>query len=159
MIPAVRHVRPLIEAKLADWKVKPILLDGEEDKFRAFKMARAALAASGTVTLELAMCGTPAVVAYRVDPIISRMRFLLKVPSVVLANLVLGENVYPELIQERCTPEELSGAIELLLKNTPERAAQLQALARIPEQMQLEADASPSEVAADVVLRLAGETR
>jgi lipid-A-disaccharide synthase len=158
IIPVVRHVRPLIEQKIASWRVKPILIEGEEDKFRAFKLARAALAASGTVTLELAMCATPAVVAYRVDPLAARLRFLMKVPSIVLANLVLGENVYPEYIQEECTPELLSGAVELLLKDTPERSAQLKALARIPERMHL-AEGTPSEAAAAVVLRLAQDAR
>ena len=51
IIPVVEHVRELVEARLADWPVKPALVAGEDDKFRAFKLARAALAASGTVTL------------------------------------------------------------------------------------------------------------
>ena len=50
------------------WPLQPHLVEGEDDKFRAFKLARAALAASGTVTLELALAGTPMVVAYKVDP-------------------------------------------------------------------------------------------
>src|SRR5690606_20333333 len=64
IVPAVPHVRPFIEEAVADWPVRPHLVEGEEDKFRAFKLATAALAASGTVTLELAIAGTPAVVAY-----------------------------------------------------------------------------------------------
>ena len=63
----VPSVRALIEQRPAGWPKQPALLEGEEDKFRAFKLARAALAASGTVTLELALAGTPMVVAYKVD--------------------------------------------------------------------------------------------
>jgi lipid-A-disaccharide synthase len=152
IMPVVPQVRALVEEKLTSWRVKPLLVEGEEDKFRAFKLAHAALAASGTVTLELALTGTPMVVAYRVDAIAARLRFLLKVQSVVLANLVLGRNAFPELLQEDCTPERLSAALELLLKNTPERHEQLEALAAIPACMQLDSGGSPSDVAAGVVL-------
>lgn len=152
IVPAVASVRPLIEAALPAWSVKPHLVEGEPDKFKAFRLARAALAASGTVTLELALAGTPMVVAYRVDAVASRLRFLLKVPSVVLANLVLEENVFPEFIQEDCIPEKLSGALMPLLRETsPERQAQLAGLARIPEKMMLGGPA-PSERAAETVL-------
>ena len=158
IIPVVPHVRPLVEARLRSWKTKPHLIEGEEDKFRAFKLARAALAASGTVTLELALAGTPMVVAYCVDALAVRLRFMLKVPSIVLANLVLGENAFPECLQERCTPEILSSTIELLIKDTAERRAQLAALARIPERMAL-TRGTPSEAAADVVLHFAEHAR
>ena len=94
IIPAVPSVRPLIEQALPSWPQQPHLVEGETDKFTAFKLARAALAASGTVTLELGVTGTPMVVAYRVDPVAARLRFLLKVHSVVLANLVLGANAF-----------------------------------------------------------------
>ena len=69
------------------------------------------------------------------------MRCLLNVPSVVLANLVLGENAFPEFLQEDCTPDKLAAALAPLLRDTPERRAQLAALARIPQQMLLEAHA------------------
>jgi lipid-A-disaccharide synthase len=151
VIPAVDTVRPLIEEALVSWPQQPCLVEGEEDKFRAFKLADAALAASGTVTLELGVTGTPMAVAYRIDPVAARLRFLLKVPSIVLANLVLGENAFPEFIQEECTPETLSSALLPLLQGGPERARQAAALARIRENMAL-SSGTPSEAAADVVL-------
>ncbi len=103
------------------------------------------------MTLELALAGTPMVVAYRVDAIAARLRFLLKVPSIVLANLVLGENAFPEFIQEACTGEKLAGAIAPLLTDSPERRAQLAALERVPGRMLLD-HGTPSERAAEVVL-------
>jgi len=154
IIPVASGVRKLVEKRLSAWTVNPSLVVGEEDKFRAFKLADAALAASGTVTLELALAGTPMAVAYKVDAIAVRLRFLLKVPSVVLANLVLGENAFPELLQEDCTPEKVADAVELLLKDTPERNAQLHALARIPQKLVLDWG-TPSQTAAEVVLRYA----
>ncbi|RUO97820.1 lipid-A-disaccharide synthase [Hyphomicrobium sp.] len=150
VIPAVRHLRERIAAKTAAWKIRPHIIDSEE-KYQAMRLARAALAASGTVTLELALAQTPAVVAYKVDAIMANLRFLLKVPSIVLANLVIGRNVYPEFLQEECTPEILASALQPLIGDTPERAAQLEGLKLAPQNMQLAAS-NPSEAAADVVL-------
>jgi lipid-A-disaccharide synthase len=153
VIPAVSSVRPMIEQALSSWPQKPHLVEGEEDKFKAFKLARAALAASGTVTLELGVAGVPMTVAYRVDPVAARLRFLLQVHSVVLANLVLGENAFSEYIQEDCTAAKLSAALAPLLNDTRERAAQLAALAKIRETMFLPGQ-TPSGKAAEIVLSI-----
>jgi lipid-A-disaccharide synthase len=153
IVPAVPSVRHLIEEQLPSWPQQPYLVEGEEDKFRTFKLADAALAASGTVTLELGVTGTPMAVAYRVDAIIDRLRFLLKVHSVVLANLVLGENAFPEFIQEECTPEKLSAALLPLLKDSPQRIAQRAALTKIREKMFLP-EGAPSEKAMEAVLKI-----
>ncbi|MBA2125114.1 lipid-A-disaccharide synthase [Hyphomicrobium methylovorum] len=155
VIPAVRHVRDLIVEKTKDWKTKPLIIESTPaDKYAAMRLATAALAASGTVTLELALAGTPSVVAYKVDAVIARLRFLLKVSSVVLANLVLEKNVYPELLQEACTSENLANELLPLLADTPQRRAQLEALAETPGKLRL-ATSSPSMAAADVVLSVA----
>jgi lipid-A-disaccharide synthase len=158
IIPAVPHVRGLIERLMQSWTVKPHIVEGEEDKFRAFKLAHAALAASGTVTLQLALAGTPMVVAYKVDGLAAQMRFLLQVPSVVLANLVLEENAFPEFLQDECTPDRLASALEQLLRDTGERRAQLAALARIPHKMLLD-NGTPSDAAAEIVLYYAAHGR
>jgi lipid-A-disaccharide synthase len=152
IIPAVASVRLLIESGLKDWPLRPHLVEGESDKFMAFRLATAALAASGTVTLELALSGVPMVVAYKVDALAQRLRFLLKVPSVVLANLVLQQNAFPEFLQEDCTPDKLAGALQALLSaQSPERSQQLAALAQIPDKMLLDGT-TPSESAARTVL-------
>jgi lipid-A-disaccharide synthase len=159
VIPVVPWVRAILERHLPEWPVAPHLIEGEEDKFRAFKLARAALAASGTVTLELALVGTPTVVGYKVDRLVgSIIRRLIAAPSVVLPNLVLGETVYPEFIQEACTPENLAAALAPLVEDGPQRARQTAALARMPAALQV-AGASPSEAAADIVLHYAEHGR
>ncbi len=155
ILPAVPSVRPLIGEALRSWPQQPFLVEGDQDKFTAFRLAHAALAASGTVTLELAVAGTPMVVAYRVDRLAARFRFLLKVHSVVLANLVLGENAFPEFLQEDCTPEKLSAALQPLFTASPEQNAQRLALGKIREKMFLPVG-TPSGKAADVVLGLLG---
>lgn len=151
VLPAVGSVRRLLDAGLADWSLQPHVVTGDADKIAAFRLADAALAASGTVTLELALAGAPMVVAYRVDAIAARLRFLIKVPSIVLANLVLGENAFPEYIQEACTGEKLAAAVAPLLSDTPARRAQLAALARMPDRMLLD-HGSPSDKAAGLIL-------
>jgi lipid-A-disaccharide synthase len=157
VLPAVDSVRPLIMDKARSWTVPPVLVAGEEDKFAAFRLADAALAASGTVTLELAVAGTPMVVAYRVEPLAAPfLRRLIRAPSIVLANLVLGRNVFPEFVQERATPELMSAALAELLTDTPARQLQQEALAGIGELMAPPAS-SPSLAAAEIVVRLAGK--
>lgn len=158
VIPAMPHVRAAIAAAARDWPVRPDLLDGEDDKFRAFKLARAALAASGTVTLELALTGLPMVVAYKVDKVAVQLRSLVKVHSIVLANLVAGENAFPEYIQEECNGAILANAVASLLGDTPARAAQLSVLANIPQKLELPRG-TPSEAAAAIVLRHADAGR
>jgi lipid-A-disaccharide synthase len=159
LIPVVESVRRLIEARLDAFAQKPHLIFGEEDKFRAFKLARAALAASGTVTLELALAGTPMVVGYKVDAVTATaLRVLLKAPSVVLANLVLGERAVPELLQEQCTPDHLAPALGALLDEGPARARQLQALAMLPQRLE-PPRATPSEAASEIVLHYAEHGR
>ena len=154
ILPAVRSVRPLIEEELKGWSMTPHIVIGEADKFAAFKLARAALAASGTVTLELALAGTPMVVAYRADPIASSLRFLLIAHSVVLPNLILGENVFPELLNRECDGERLSKALLPLIRGGPERERQLSGLARVGEQVR-QTDDAPSARAARIVLAYA----
>ena len=111
------------------------------------------------MTLELALAGTPMVVAYKVDALIAPvLRRLIKAPSIVLPNLVLGEKVFPEFHQEDCTGGKLANALAPLLENGPERARQLAALARIPAALQVEGYA-PSEAAARIVLDYADNGR
>jgi lipid-A-disaccharide synthase len=132
----------------------PHIVSGEADKFAAFKLARAALATSGTVTLELALAGTPMVVAYKADPLATSLRFLLIAHSVVLPNLILGENVFPELLHKACSGEKLSEALAPLMQGGPERDRQLAGLARVIERVR-ETDESPSRGAARIVLAYA----
>jgi lipid-A-disaccharide synthase len=138
--------------------VKPrIVIEGAE-KWAAFRAARAALAASGTVTLELALAGVPMVAAYRL-PLIEEiiMRMLSTLDTVILANLVIGENVVPEFLQRDCAPEQIAGALELLFSDTPERLRQVEAFRRLDRIMALEA--SPSAKAATIVLKMARSGR
>jgi lipid-A-disaccharide synthase len=156
VIPAVAHLESEIRAAAGSWPIAPRIVTGEAAKWAAFRRARAALAASGTVTLELALAGVPMVVAYKVSRVEILARPFVKVPSFVLPNLVLGENVIPEFMQEECTPERLAAALIGVVESGAARDRQLAALARLDGLMQLDNGESPSARAARIVLDVAG---
>ena len=159
VLPAASGVEPLIESYLPHWTVKPHIVRGEEDKFSAFRAADVALAASGTVTLELALAQTPMVVSYRTEAIVAMFMWMLKAHSIVLPNLVLGENVFPEYVQGACNAETLSNAmLPLLDQDSPEFKRQMAALRGIDERMKL-SSGTPSTRAARIVLDLALKDR
>ena len=158
ILPTIAERRDELTALTADWPLRPHIVVGEDDKFAAFRLARAALAASGTVTLELAAAGTPMVAAYRIGPVAYRLRWLTSAPSIILANLVLGRNFVPEFLETAVDPAVLADRVSELLTDTPARAAQLAALAEIPAKLAPPAT-SPSEAAADIVLRYAENGR
>ncbi|MFL6793334.1 MAG: lipid-A-disaccharide synthase, partial [Bradyrhizobium sp.] len=99
-----------------------------------------------------ALAGVPMVTAYRTGAAEAWiLRRAIKVNSVILANLVIGENVVPEFLQENCTPERLSQALRDLLADTPLRQKQVEAFARI-DQIMSTGDQPPSARAANIVL-------
>lgn len=156
VIPVMPNVRALVDVKLAAWPAsvaKPLIVAGDDEvaKFSAFKLARAALAASGTVTLELSLTQTPMVVAYKVDAVISTLRHLIKAKTSVLPNLITGQQAIPEFHQEACTPQNLAGALDGAMREGPERAAQLAELAQVPSLLALPSGTA-SEAAAAIVM-------
>jgi lipid-A-disaccharide synthase len=98
------------------------------------------------------------VMAYKVSWIEEQIGRLISVPSFVLANLVLGENVVPEFVQDDCTPEKLAAALLPLLRETPERRRQLAALERMEGLMEAGDDA-PSDRAARIVCEVIAQKR
>jgi lipid-A-disaccharide synthase len=163
VIPTVPHLVDPIRRASASWRVPPRIVAEPADKAAAFRIARAALAKSGTVTLELALAGVPMVTAYRISAIeyLAVHRAIAKrLSSVILANIVLGEDVVPELLQRDCTADKLSDALAPLLGETAQRRRQLEAFARLDAIMEI-GTSSPAARAADVVLEVlrAGEPR
>ena len=152
VLPAVPHLAEEIRGKVASWPVRPQVICGEADKFATFRRAKAALAASGTATLELALAEVPMIVAYAVAWAEALARPFIKVPSIVLPNLILGENIVPEFLQEDCTPEALAAALAALFGEGPERRRQSEAFPRLAERLRLPDGATPSDRAAAIVL-------
>ncbi|MGT2438384.1 lipid-A-disaccharide synthase [Bradyrhizobium betae] len=152
MLPTMPHLEATIREGVANWPVKPRIVVGETEKRAAFRIAHAALAKSGTVTLELALAGIPMVTAYRVSAIEAFiLRRAVKVSSVILANLVIGKEVIPEFLQEDCTPEKLAPALSEVLTDSTLRRQQVEAFAQLDTIMST-GNRSPSVLAADIVL-------
>ncbi len=159
VLPTLPHLLDPVREALRDWKVTPRIVTGEQEKRAAFRIAHAALAKSGTVTLELALAGVPMVTAYRVRALEAWiLRRAISVRSVILANLVLGENVVPEFLQQDCTPENLSGALQEVLSDTPMRQRQVNAFAGI-DTIMATGNKSPSVRAAEIVLSILRKSR
>ncbi len=113
---------------------------------------------SGVATLELALAGVPMAVAYKVSRAESLLRFLVKVESIVLPNLIIGENIVPEFLQEAATPRALAEALRPLLRESAAREAQLAAFKRVRARL-LETGRTPSARAADIILEYASRGR
>ena len=152
VLPTMPHLEAMVREGVASWPVAPRLAVGEIEKRAAFRVARAALAKSGTVTLELALSGIPMVTAYRVGAAEAFiLRRAIRVSSVILANLVIGSDIIPEFLQENCTPDKLAQALGDVLADSPDRLRQLVAFATMDGKMST-GDQPPSVRAADIVL-------
>jgi lipid-A-disaccharide synthase len=159
VLPTVPNLADQVRRQVAAWSVPPRVVVGQDEKWTAFRQARAALAASGTVTLELALAGIPTVVAYRASWFTELIyRTIVRVPTIVLANLVLEDVVMPEFIQRAANPDRLAATLAPLIRDTPERQRQVAAFARLDEVMRI-GTARPSEAAAEVVIEVARRGR
>ena len=156
LLPAVSHLEDTLRDQTANWKIRPDIITGETAKYEAFRRSDVALAASGTVTLELALAHVPMVVAYRVEWPFNKFKFVLKIPSVVLANLVIEENVVPELLDEDSSPDKLAEHVLALFRPGPQRERQLAGFRTLDTKMALPNGIAPSEHAAQIVLRHVG---
>jgi lipid-A-disaccharide synthase len=159
ILPTMPHLQQAVADGVKNWPVQPRVVVGEKEKKAAFRMAHAAFAKSGTATLELAIAGVPMVAAYRAGAIEAWIvRSMIQVNSVVLANLVIGENVVPEFIQQDCTPEKLLPPLREILSDSALRQRQLEAFAKIDTIMST-GNQPPSVRAADIVLATMRKSR
>ena len=159
VVPAVPAVRETVAAAIAEWPGRPLLIEGEAGKFDAFAASDVALAASGTVAVELALAHTPAVIAYRINPLTYALaRRLVRARFVNLVNILLDEAAIPERLQDDCTAETLAADVGRLLGDPNARARQVDAYESAISALRASAGA-PSALAAEVVLNLASAGR
>ena len=133
-----------------------MVVESIEEKHHAFAAATAALAASGTVNLELAVAGVPFAIAYRVSRlsyVIGRM--MVKVPSIVMTNILLKRNVIAEFLQGNCRPELIAAEVGRLLDDPAARQAQTEASAEAARLLG-RGGPPPSTRAAKILLDLVG---
>lgn len=154
VVPCLPHLAEEIGQAAAHWPFQPILLADQGEKYDAFAAATAALAASGTVALELAMAGLPSVIAYRLSALtafVARRLLGFKIKWACLVNMVRDQAVMPEFLQEECRGEMIAPVLERMLRDATERDGRRRQMALAMEQLGL-GGASPSDRAAQVVL-------
>jgi lipid-A-disaccharide synthase len=151
VVPAVPHLDEQIRAAVRTWGVRATVVEGAE-KYDAMAASNVALAASGTVALELALAKLPTVIAYRMHPLTWMMVLrLAKTPWVNLVNVLLKRSVVPELLQYDCTPDRLAANVLALLRDPVQRSAQIEATVGAIA-MLTPPGGSPSRAAAQAVL-------
>jgi lipid-A-disaccharide synthase len=161
VLPTMPHLLAKVRGETAHWPLQPQIVVDLNEKWAAFRKARVALAASGTVTLELALAAVPTVAAYRVpliEEIVARVMRMPEISTIVLANLVLGEKIVPEFLQRDCTPEKLADALIPLISDTVERQRQIEAFHRLDTMMGI-GTLAPSAQAAAIVADVARRGR
>ncbi len=129
VMPTVRGVSGLVRDMAKRWPTAPIVVENTMEKRAAFAAADLALAASGTVSLDLAANNVPMVIGYDVAPL-SRLiiRMLLKTDTVTLVNLVSDTRAVPEFLGSDCEPGPMSQALFCLLEHPEDRANQIAAM-------------------------------
>ncbi len=156
-VPTLARHEEAVRAEVEKWPVPAKVVVGEEARFAAFRSAHAALAASGTVTLELGLAGVPTVVGYDGDRIMRLLAPLIRVWSIVLTNLIIGRPVMREYVGDMFRDDMMGAATAALLTDTPERRAQIEALKELDAAMATERP--PAEIAADAVMAAIGKNR
>jgi lipid-A-disaccharide synthase len=158
VLPTVAPVAAMVQKAVGQFGVPVSLIADPAQKRDAFAASDVALAASGTVAVELAVVGTPAVIAYRGSPISAAIvRRLVKIRYASLINLLLDRAATPELLQEDCRPDAMVAALDRLLSDPAARAAQIAAYGEA--MAMLAVDGLPSERAAAVALSMIARAR
>ena len=157
VLPTVSGVAEAVKAGTANWRAPVSIVTDHRHKADAFAACTVALAASGTVTLELSLAGVPTVVAYRVNGLSAAIaRKLVDPEAVVLTNKLVGKRVIPQFLQEDCTADRLTVAIERLFDDPRARAEQGAASEAIRGMLTVNGE-DPSLRAAKTVLKVVRE--
>jgi lipid-A-disaccharide synthase len=150
LLPTVPRQEKRIRELTASWKIQPEITVAADKKWQAFAEADAALAASGTVILELALAGVPVVSAYCADWLVSLLHTRIRIWTAALPNLIADFPVVPEYFNKAIRPATLTRWFERLSSDTPQRRAMLDGFAIVQQRMST--DRPPGERAAEIVL-------
>lgn len=138
LLPTVSRQEARVRAMIADWALKPDVLMGEDAKWQAFAEADAAIAASGTVILELALASVPVVSTYKADFLMRMVSHRIKTWTGALPNLIADYPVVPEYLNEHVRPGNLMRMAERLAADTLQRRAMLEGFDLVWQQLQTE---------------------
>ena len=152
VMPTLAHLKKTIETAAAEKAINVIVTDNETAKYNAFAAADFAIAASGTVALELAYADVPSVISYRMNWITGVIaKWLVKTDYAALPNIILQEDVMPEFLLEQATLENLVNVSDCYLTNETFIQMQKQKFEKIRDHLHPEGRL-PSDIAADVIL-------
>lgn len=155
VLPTVETVKDKIEKAIAHWKVPVLIVTGEMARYDAFAASTMALAASGTVSLELAMAGTPHIIAYKMNKLTGWVAgYLLrkKIKYVNLINILSDEQIIPECLQDACNLDKIM--LELDKLQGQGGKAQMQKARKALEMLGAGEALTPSQKAAKEVLKI-----
>lgn len=152
LVPAPTHLWPLLKPIIGSDQ-RFIAVD-PDDRFQAFSLSTGAIAASGTVGLELAMLGVPHTVAYRFAPITYQIgKRIVKVPYMHLVNIMMGQKIVPEFLQNEATGANIAAAaLDILINRNGAADAQRNAFSQVYNALKGEGGGGPAEQAAAFVL-------
>ncbi|MDM9629717.1 lipid-A-disaccharide synthase [Rhizobium sp. S152] len=150
VLPTVPRREAIVREIVKDWKVQPEIVVGAPAKWKAFAEADAAMAASGTVILELGLSGVPTVSVYKTDWIISLMTGRIKTWTGAIPNLITDYAVVPEYINDVVRGASIARWMEKLSVDTLPRRAMMEGYDLVWQRMQTEKP--PGEHAAEVLL-------
>jgi len=150
LLPTVPHAADLVKTAVAGWEQQPEVILDPAGKWRAFADADAALIASGTVSLELALSGVPMVSSYKLDAIARVLQRMVTVWSALLPNLIADRPIVPEFYDHYVRPQNLARHLEALFSDTAFRTWQKDGFAEVMRRMATERPSG--EIAADVVM-------
>jgi lipid-A-disaccharide synthase len=150
VLPTLPRLRERVEEGVKNWAQTPDVVVGADEKWRAFGEADAALIASGTVSLELALAGVPLVSCYKFDWLSRQVEGWITAWSALLPNLIADRPVAPEYYNQYVRPEHMARSLECLFADTEMRAWQIEGFAEVHRR--LSTDRPPGEAAASVVI-------
>ncbi|WP_429930294.1 lipid-A-disaccharide synthase [Agrobacterium vitis] len=150
VLPTVPRRERQVREAVANWEEKPDVVVGEDAKWRAFAEADAAIAASGTVLLELCLAGVPVVSTYKTDWLIKLLHSRIKTWTGALPSIIADYVVVPEYLNEQLRGASLARWMERLSTDTRERQAMVEGFDLVWQKMQTEIPAG--EAGAKIVL-------
>ena len=154
VFPTVSYLRPHVDVLAASWPGRTVVANTLKEKFDAMAASNVALAASGTVSLELAIAEVPHIIAYRLNGLtvaIFRMLHGLNQRYANLLNILLEREVIPEFIQARCRPDLIAKSLLELIREPTLRDRQLTGASQALQMLQSNGG-HPSSIAASVIL-------
>jgi lipid-A-disaccharide synthase len=152
LLPTVPHVAEIVSTATAGWDLKPEISVEADRKWKAFGEADAAMIASGTVSLELALAGVPMYSCYTLDPITKLAVRLLTTWSALLPNIIADRPIVTEVYDRYIRAETIVRHMEALFADTQLRAWQKEGFAEVRRRMATERPSG--EIAAGVVRKV-----